>query len=204
MSRLACCLLLLCVVRPATLPLGAQEHDRDRPPPRVGSDAGAAAARTALLNDVRAEVYLPGLREYDMLLAAEARHIALRNMMMITLRLSGLQDDRRSPRYTEMDIIRANLGTNLALRRSSIDGWKAVGYLVLMLATQFAASYAKEALIGRNTGDLDYLHLPRAPGVVRTFSEAEKMALWRGGMQALETWYDFYLSVKNKAPCYPK
>ncbi len=205
MSRLFCCMLLLCAAWPGTFPLHAQEHGHDRTvPPRPDLPRDGPAAEVTLLRDVRPDVFMPGFREYNLMLEEEERLIALRNMMMITLRLSGLQDDRVPPRQSDMDIIHANLGTDLALCRSSINGWKMLGYIVLTLAAQFALSYARETLMGRRTDELDYLYLPRGPGVVRTFSEARTMALWQGKIQAMETWYDFYWSVKNKPPCYPR
>ena len=193
-------LWMLCLTVIGYSRVEAQEvlHDTlNATPPSLGA---TPQRETPIFSRENLRIFLPVFRDYSLDREVQEQRIAVQNMIMINLRMETLGAEFRQ-RMNEEALIRSNMGISLPHSvRKGTSVWEALGTLVLGIAAEYAASYVRESLINRRNDEIDYLYLPRAPGVIRTFAETQEVAFTRGELQAMEIWYDYYWSLKNRPP----
>ncbi len=188
-------MLLMVFLVLAACPARTQEL---RPSPRADTGMDVSGDPAFLLRQ-ETHVFLPGFRDYDMVLQEREEEIALRNNLEVRFTLSEL---RRGAEGDLSNYLRArsNLGRNYAGFETGISTWEMLGRLLLQETIRYGYIYARESVRKASVTEFDYLYLPQGPGVTRTTWEVKDAALMRGEQQNWSVWRDEYFRWKNK-PC---
>ncbi len=175
---------------------GATEKAGTQLPPSVQSQRSLQSPGEDLFLNPGGRLLLTAFREYDYLSREFSDSIMLANRLALNVDIAA---DEAVEHSVLADERLAEFNLQLQIEGMGETTWpEMIGRLLLDQVLQFGYQYAKERIRAQSLSEMDYLYLPRGPGMVRNFGEVGSAARIRGALQSSQVWRDYYEARKNK------